>query len=241
MEYFFLASHNIRAQKCRMLNYLQAVLSKVWMKGAISALTSELLVPFLYKLFIKALISSLKWFCELRGTVCPKVSRQYFLLNRIHRNASFSPLPHPLMPIHCGCRTAVPVNREGKSGIFLDDQLPFCLNLVPLVSDCLVFILSLLASLTNQNLTRVPCANTCKRIPLLTPTVWRYAKFPLWVGTLPFLHFFQCWIPAVLPAMATCCTDIICIYSLGENRVFMKGQIIRFLTLLVCRDQNLYC
>lgn len=234
MEYLFLTFHNIRAQKCRMLNYLQAVLSKVWMKGAVSALTSELFVSFLYKtkLFIKALISSSKWSCELRGTVYPKVSREYFCLIE---STGMHPLPSPC----CAVATVVLVNRQGKSGIFLDDWLPFYLNLVPLVLDSLLFILSLLSSLTSRNLTRVPRASTCKRIPLSSPAVWHYANFPLWVGTLPFLHFFQCWISAVLPAVDTC-IDVSCSYSLGENRVFTKGQIISFLNLLVCRDQKLY-
>lgn len=40
------------------------------------------------------------------------------------------------------------------------------LNLIPLVSDSRLFILSLLSSLTSQNLVRVPCASACKRIPL---------------------------------------------------------------------------
>lgn len=65
-----------------MLNCLQVVLSKVWIEGAVSALTSKLFVSCLLKtkLFIKTLISPSKWLYELRGTICPKVSRQYFWL-----------------------------------------------------------------------------------------------------------------------------------------------------------------
>lgn len=83
--------------------------------------------------------------------------------------------------------------------------------------------LSMISLLVSQNI-RAPCASRCKWVPLLSSAVWCYADLSLWVGTLPFLLFFQCWISALLADMDMCWTDISCLCGVGEIRVFTRAR-----------------
>lgn len=141
-----------------------------------------------------------------------------------------SPLPHPSVPVLYGCHTVVPVNRQGKPGIFWDGCFSFWLNVVPLgffyfhdVSPCKPEYNSTLCQQIQMDSSFEFCSL------MLCKSFWNLGWEPCHCFFSSSVEFQLCW------------TDIRCLCGGVENRVFPKGQIISSLKPSICVDHKLFC